>query len=246
MYSIFSPTYLSRRPVEKATQDFARRFTPDMRVLDIGCGKKPYAHFFSCEYIGIDPLDIVHPDIVAPAWSIPVADNSFDGIILNQSLEHIQNTQGTISEIKRILKPDGVCIITVPHTMKNHSEPIAIAKSPLAGKIESEMLTYWQEDYYRFTKFGLVALFQDFKIETLRETSGYIGTLLQLVNYFFASFGRIRVIFTPLFFLNNCLGCGLDTLFFTLSKSKIPFFKKFYDLIYSSLPLNYILIIKKP
>lgn len=245
MITLFSSNYLAREPVEKAMRGFARRFRKEHSVLDIGCGYKPYASLFSGKYVGVDPLEIVQPDIVAPAWSIPVADNSFDGIILNQSLEHIQNTQGTVAEIKRILKPGGLCIVTVPHTMKNHSEPIKIEKTPYASQINTEELPYWQEDYYRFTKFGLVVLFKDFKIETLRETSGYIGTLLQLVNYFFASFSPIRIVFIPIFFVNNCLGRLFDSLFFTLGKSNSTFFKKFYHLIYSSLPLNYILIIKK-
>lgn len=246
MNSIFSPTFLSRQPITRAMHCFGKKFNADSKVLDIGCGTKPYASFFSCKYVGVDPLEIVKPDIVAPAWNIPVEDESFDGIVLNQSLEHIQKSKEAVTEIKRILKSGGYCIITAPHTMKNHSEPIPIGKTSYANKVKSEEVPYWQEDYYRFTKFGLLSLFEDFTVESIHETSGYCGTIVQLVNYFFASFGNIRWIFTPIYFLNNCLGYATDSLFKNLSYWNIPGFRKFYSLIYSALPLNYVLILKKP
>lgn len=246
MKSLFSSTYLSRKPVELAMQNFAKRFRASQSVLDIGCGKKPYARLFHSKYVSVDPLKIVTPDIVAPAWDIPVSDNSFDGVILNQSLEHISDTKGTIAEIKRILKPGGLCIITVPHTMKNHSEPIAIEKTDHVPYVNANEVPYWHEDYYRFTKFGLISLFEkDFKIETIYETSGYAGTIAQLINYFFASFGSVRILFVPIFFTNNLLGWLLDSLFLRLSRTNLPGCKKFYNLIYSTLPLNYVLTLKK-
>jgi len=244
MPTLFSATFLSREPIEKAMRKFSKRFTPKQSVLDVGCGTKPYAHFFSCQYTGVDPLDIVRPDIVAPAWNIPVPDHSFDGIVLNQSLEHIEKTAETVSEIKRILKPGGFCIVTVPHTMKNHSVPIPIKKSLYAKQVSPKEVPYWHVDFYRFTKFGLIACFKDFHIESIQETSGYFGTLLQLINYFFASFGNIRWIFTPIFLINNIFGRILDILFLEISKWH-PTTKKFYHLIYNTLPLNYIFIIKK-
>jgi SAM-dependent methyltransferase len=246
MITLFSSNYLARSPVEKAMKDFGRKFSSDQKVLDIGCGTKPYQHFFQCEYIGVDPLEKAHPDILAPAWDIPVANDSFDGVILNQSLEHIRYTEETIAEIKRILKPGGFAIVTVPHTMKNHSEPIPANLSPFSGRKDIiRCIDYWQEDYYRFTKYALLSLFADFKIISLKETSGYAGTLVQLVNYFFASFTPIRQLFIPIYFVNNCFGKFIDTFFYTLTKLQVPGFRKINSLIYSSLPLNYVLLIKK-
>jgi len=245
MTSIFASTYLSRRPIEKAMRTFAKNFSPEQKVLDIGCGTKPYAHLFDCDYVGVDPLEIVAPDIVADAATIPVADASFDGIILNQSLEHISNTTGVVSEVERILKPGGICIVTAPHTVKNHSEPIPASKAPLSH-FSSEDVPYWQEDYYRFTKFGLLYLFQNFTVTKIEETSGYCGTMMQMINYFFTSSGKMSKIFTPIYLLCNIIGKGTDLTFFFLGrKTSLSFFRKFYDLIYSSLPLNYILVIKK-
>lgn len=246
MPSIISSTYLSRNPIERATANFARRFEPHQRILDIGCGTKPYKKFFKCEYIGTDPIASLNPEIVGQAWSIAAPNHSFDGIILNQSLEHIQKTTETIQEIKRLLKPGGLCLITVPQAMKNHGLPLVIEKSSQAGKYPEALVPYWQEDYYRFTKYGLLALFSDFHLETIKETSGYVGTIAQLINYFFASFGKWKWLFIPIFLINNVIGSISDTLFLWLARVGPAPCNKFYQLIYSSLPLNYILIIKNP
>lgn len=246
MVTLFSSNYLARSPVEKAMKDFGKKFSSTKRVLDIGCGTKPYRHFFQCEYTGVDPFDTIRPDIVAPAWAIPVADASYDGIILNQSLEHIRYTEKAIQEIQRILKPGGLCIITAPHTVKNHSIPIKPSLSPYAQREDIlRCIDYWQEDYFRFTKYALLSLFSDFEIISLKETSGYAGTLAQLVNYFFASFTPIRQLFIPIYFVNNCLGKSIDTFFHSLAEFRVLGFRKINSLIYNSLPLNYVLLIRK-
>lgn len=50
----------------------------------------------------------------ADALYLPFADNSFDKVICSEVLEHIQNYQGVLQEIRRVLKPDGVLAISVP------------------------------------------------------------------------------------------------------------------------------------
>lgn len=244
MITVFSSNYIARKPIEKAMRKFASNFKQDQKILDIGCGKKPYAKFFSCQYVGLDPFEEVDPDIMANAWKIPVPDNSFDGVVLNQSLEHIEKTAETVCEIKRVLKPGGIAIITAPQTMKVHSIPMPLQDCPFAADLDLERLkmNFWNNDFYRFTKFGLIILFRDFEIISLKESNGYFGTIFQLINYFFSSF-KIKFLAIPIYLLNNILGCGLDYAFGRLSKLKTA--ARFNELIYQTLTLNYILIIKK-
>lgn len=242
MPNIFSCNYLSRKPIEEAMKKFAKNFSTDQKVLDIGCGYKPYKKFFRCKYIGLDPYPNATADIIANAWNIPCKDNEFDGIILNQSLEHIAKTQETLSEIKRVLKPGGIGIITVPQTVKNHSTPVPSETIDL-NNFNKKKIKYFVVDYYRFTKFGLLYIFRDFKIIDIKETSGYFATIFQLFIYFFASFG-IKYIFIPIYFINNLLGITLDFIFNTFGKINFDIIFKFNELIYKSLTLNYILIIK--
>jgi len=238
MLTIFSSNYLSRKPIDLAMKEFAKNFGNGKKVLDIGCGNKPYAKYFNCEYVGLDPVKETKADVVANAWEIPFGDNEFDGIILNQSLEHIEKTQETVLEIKRVLKPEGIGIITAPQTMKIHSIPLP-SKNSKYDNFDKTNIKYWNADFHRFTKFGLISLFKDFQIIELKETNGYFSTIFQLLNYFFSSFG-IRFIFTPIFFLNNILGIISDAFFNIIGLA----FPKFKNLIYSSLTLNYIMIIR--
>lgn len=225
-------------------KDFAKRFKKGQRVLDIGCGRSPYKKYFTCSYIGVDPFPTVKPDIIANAWDIPLKDNTFDGIILNQSLEHIAETSATVKEIYRLLKPGGYVMVTAPHTVRDHSIAIPAKEAPVHNFNPSEH-PFWRVDYYRFTKFGLMYLFKDFTVVSIIPTTGYFGSLLQLISLFFASLG-IKYIFAPLYFINNILALVIDTLFTALGSLRHPLFTKFYHQTYTSLTMNYICVFQKP
>lgn len=82
-------------------------------VLDIGCGanKKISAH------IGIDMLDLEGVDIVGEVLEVTkrIDDNAIDKIFTSHFLEHIEELEEYLNEFSRILKPDGVLEIIVPH-----------------------------------------------------------------------------------------------------------------------------------
>ena len=108
------------------------------RVLDIGCGNKPYERFFTnnlLEYIGCDVVqsDQNRVDIICEANNIPVEDNYFDTVFSTQVIEHVADHNGLLSEAYRVLKPGGKLIISGPMYWPLHEEP---------------------HDYFRFTKYG--------------------------------------------------------------------------------------------
>jgi len=88
-------------------------------VLDVGCG--PYAvpnylDEYPTELIsGIDPLEpfTKHPFefIRGFAEFLPWNENSFDVVITATSLDHVLDLDLAISEIMRVLKPDGVLLV---------------------------------------------------------------------------------------------------------------------------------------
>lgn len=244
MLSLFASNYLARRPVEKAVREFAKNFIPAMKVLDIGCGNKPYASFFSCQYIGLDPYPGTKADIVRDAWDSGLPDNSVDGVILNQSLEHISDTIGTIREIQRVLKPGGLVLVTAPQTMRNHGIPLSLQEAKITNT-DASTLSFWNVDYWRFTKFGLIHLFKNFYVEKLEESNTYLTTLIQLQNYFLASFG-LGILLSPIYCINNIIGLFLDWFFFSIGRLPFPTVKKFDQLIMRGLTLNIILIARKP
>lgn len=50
--------------------------------------------------------------LISELESLPLFDNSVDGITINMALHHIQNPQQSINEMYRILKPNGTVVIT--------------------------------------------------------------------------------------------------------------------------------------
>ncbi len=46
--------------------------------------------------------------------SLPFADDTFDKVVCSEVLEHIPNYYGVLAEIKRVLKPGGIFVASVP------------------------------------------------------------------------------------------------------------------------------------
>jgi SAM-dependent methyltransferase len=94
------------------------------------------------KYIGVDFRNGKGVDLVADMTNLSqIENNSVGTIICCDTLEHVNNPFATIKEFKRILKKEGVLIITTPFYFKIHSYP---------------------NDYYRFTDMGMFELLKDF------------------------------------------------------------------------------------
>lgn len=236
MTSITKPNYLVRRPIETAVRQLARALPKEATVYDVGCGHKPYAHLFEAHnYLGADMASVAGADVKYTAGEpIPLSDNSADMIICTQTLQHSQNPQQLMDELYRLLKPGGTALVTVPFGIKLVAEPY----------FSHARLTTWRDDYWRFTKYGLLLLLGRFQIVSVQETTGYLGTLLQLANYFIASL-RIGYIALPFYVIANGFALVIDNAVrdVTHHSSRTRFF---YEAIYCSFTSNYIAIVKKP
>src|SRR5262249_35442045 len=107
------------------------------RVLDVGCGLKPYAELFATDaYVGIElrPTREGIVDVLASALHLPFLDGAFDAVVSNQVLEHVPEPSQMLSEAFRVLRPGGYLLLTTPQTWGLHHVP---------------------HDYYRYTPFGL-------------------------------------------------------------------------------------------
>ncbi len=51
---------------------------------------------------------------------IPLPDSSFDVITCFETIEHIQEHSQAMKELKRVLKPDGILLISTPDSESNH------------------------------------------------------------------------------------------------------------------------------
>ncbi|HEX2092014.1 MAG TPA: class I SAM-dependent methyltransferase [Longimicrobiaceae bacterium] len=102
-----------------------------VRVLDVGCGDAGVLIAFAeagALASGIEPYERsvergrvraeehgVALDLRAGvAESLPFPDSSFDLVVLDNVLEHVQDQERTLSEIRRVLRPDGILYLVTP------------------------------------------------------------------------------------------------------------------------------------
>lgn len=128
------------------------------KLLDIGCGNKPYGKIFEGlidEYIGCDIVqsDLNKVDIICPANKIPLEDCSFDTIFSTQTIEHVEDCQGLVNESFRLLKQGGYFILSGPFNWQLHEEPY---------------------DFFRFTKHGFKYMLEKagFEVVEIIENGG--------------------------------------------------------------------------
>ena len=95
-------------------------------ILDLGIGPDQFGDLTErfAQVVGMDfrpyePVDVVG-DITK---KLPFKNASFDAIILSNVLEHIPNTEDALKEARRVLRPGGYIIGTIPFMMRMHQRP---------------------------------------------------------------------------------------------------------------------------
>lgn len=64
-------------------------------------------------------------DIVADCCNMSIIkDDSYDVVLFNSGIEHINEPKKALAEIKRVLKKEGFAIISAPGVYPKHNDPI--------------------------------------------------------------------------------------------------------------------------
>lgn len=83
------------------------------KLLDIGCGTNELVKRYG-QGIGIDVYQWGNVDLVVQdASNLPYEDEAFETVTIIAALNHIPNREQVLSEARRILKKDGIIIITM-------------------------------------------------------------------------------------------------------------------------------------
>ncbi|MEO7801346.1 MAG: class I SAM-dependent methyltransferase [Ginsengibacter sp.] len=160
-------------------------------ILDIGCGQSPYKFLLKKEqtrYHGIDIIEASsfgynNPDVTSfDGKNIPFADDTFDGVICTEVLEHVQEYQYLVDEIYRTAKKDAKIIVTVPWSARFHYIPY---------------------DYFRYTPSSFKIMFNKFSEVIIRPRGTDVSVISsKIIVLFFRNFFPVekwRYIFLPLF-----------------------------------------------
>ena len=141
------------------------------RVLDIGCGAKPYRHLFpdAAVYLGTETnrtfTRASRADVAAFGEALPFRTGAFDAVVCTEVLEHVAEPADFLKEVFRVIVPGGALLLTTPQTWGLHEEPY---------------------DFYRYTKHGLRYLFTKagFELLDVAPTTGTFGTVGQRLSSF--------------------------------------------------------------
>ncbi len=157
-----------KKLTRKHLRPFLEKYATKDVVLEIGGNRVAGSHQYDDLFPNRHALDIDSnrkPDTVGDAHALPFSDNSFDKILCTEVLEHLHTPDLAISEMKRVLRPSGLLILTTRFVYPIHDAP---------------------NDYYRFTEYGLKYLFRDWEIVELipeTETMSAIGALIQRIGF---------------------------------------------------------------
>lgn len=164
---LINPFYFARKGLAKHVTDLAVNITG--KTLDVGCGTKPYAHLYqSTEYVGLEidtPQNRANKlaDFYYDGNSFPFKDGSFDSVVANEVFEHVFNPDNFLGETFRILKPEGMVLLTMPFVWDEHEQPY---------------------DFARYSSFGIKALLEKHGFEVIeqRKSIDDIRVIFQLLN----------------------------------------------------------------
>jgi SAM-dependent methyltransferase len=153
------------------------------RLLDVGCGEKPYEHIFLpfvSEYVGVEheatfaataaSLGARKPDVVYDGARLPFEDRSFDTVLNVQVLEHTPHPGALVKEMARVLKDDGLLILSAPFQFRLHEQP---------------------HDYFRYSPHGLRTLCAEAGLEITQVLAQ--GSLWSVLGHKLNSYLALRV-----------------------------------------------------
>ncbi|MBI5771729.1 MAG: class I SAM-dependent methyltransferase [Verrucomicrobia bacterium] len=162
-----NPFYHARRGIWRELGALAPRLHGEL--LDVGCGRKPYRSLFGVSrYVGLEvdtPVarELACADAYYDGRRFPFPDASFDCVFCSEVLEHVFTPDDFLGEVRRVLRPHGRLLLTVPFVWDEHEQPV---------------------DFARYSSFGLRALLEraGFVIEEQRKSVADARAVAQIAS----------------------------------------------------------------
>ena len=152
------------------------------RLLDVGCGDKAYEPWFRpfvTSYIGIEHAPTFArtaaggrrgPDVIYGGGTLPFRDGTFDTVLSVQVLEHTPRPAALMAEMRRVLAPDGILILSAPFQFRLHEQP---------------------HDYFRYSPHGLRHLCAEVGLEVFETLPQ--GNMWSVIGHKLNSYLALRV-----------------------------------------------------
>ncbi len=114
----------------KKETDFFKEQKKVLHIAPEQCFIKRFKQQKNLEYITADLYSPI-ADIKADICDLPFEENTFDVVFCNHVLEHIEDDKKAMSELYRVMKPNGLGIFQIPQDLnrENTYEDFSITKS---------------------------------------------------------------------------------------------------------------------
>jgi SAM-dependent methyltransferase len=167
------------------------------RVLDVGCGSKPYQPFFAgaAAYVGVDVQENAQADLHGAIEALPVDDASFDVVLCTQVLEHVDDPSAAVRELYRVTAPGGRVLASTHGTQVYHPNP---------------------GDHWRWTHTGLERLFsangewERVEVEPNAGTTSALAMLVARSLHLLAKRAGIAWAARPFVYVLNVSAAAID------------------------------------
>lgn len=120
-----------------------------VKLLEVGCGKGDLRKYINCQYFGIDPIEL--PECCefqftkCSGQKTQFLSNYFDLVIIKDGINYYSDLEELFSELFRILKKDGLIVIT-EFVGNSYSLPRFALKKFIKFRL-GLMRNYWDNTY---------------------------------------------------------------------------------------------------
>jgi 2-polyprenyl-3-methyl-5-hydroxy-6-metoxy-1,4-benzoquinol methylase len=147
-----------------------------LRVLDVGCGEAQLTAAVAQAGFQVLGLDVAeeplrrarerHPELelrlIEPEGEWPLPDAGFDVVWAGETIEHVLDTVGWLSQVRRVLRPGGSLLLSTPA----HGPLTRLGLGLSARRFQRHFDP--RADHLRFyTRRSLARLLEDFRFEAL-------------------------------------------------------------------------------
>ena len=164
-----------------------------VKILEVGCGSWSYIKDNISGNVSWEGIDVVEEDRkgrqtiatkVGSVENIPFADESFDIVLANQSMEHWYEYGVTfdrgLAEISRILKSEGKLILNIPIHLHGHRWFLKGEVEKIKNLFKGD---YWNNMIFEKWRFDPVPLEKYFGWRDNFFTSNYLGSNFKKNSY---------------------------------------------------------------